>query len=620
MASPAIHDQPHAVTYVAGEEQSRLQSAAKYFGIQNTRTPLNLSNHPVARSKGNDDEDSNVHSKSILKFGSTVWDNVGLIFSDSTLEAARMHSVGVMAREERIARDGTLHLMSISRRKRGVKPSYGDLVNLFERKPVESSNYEVIRESEDEEYEEVIIDSVEGGSITAAVFGIVKGTVGPAVLYLPRGFAMSGYAVAIPSMLIATSTYLYSATRLLQCWKVESDKIQLFNQKIEEIRNLLDLDSQVPLGSSNDYGSIPAIRGEKSSEHPKTLLTYPELSRRAFGKASVLISGGIAAMQFGVCLTYLIFVPQNLYESTKSLFGLELPKHVFLLGMLLLEIPLVWIRDIRKLTPINIMATMFIAFGLASVLVIALFTINDDPWNTNSNGAEVKDMSQLLVDISHLPPTSPTWFLFIGTSFFCFEGAITLLVPLQEAVYKKEDREKFPMVNRRVTASIVAFYIFFALICWVSFGDSVRTALTASLPESVLSTIVQFAYSIAVIFTFPLQAFPALEVVCHTTGTKVGLSERSGIFKRNAIASVIICLLGIIAVMAIDYLGNVVSLLGSLVGIPIALIYPPLMHNKLVKSSQTTRFLNYSLSLIGFVATGMASYTTIVSWNEGAEG
>ena len=158
-----------------------------------------------------------------------------------------------------------------------------------------------------------------------------------------------------------------------------------------------------------------------------------------------------------------------------------------------------------------------------------------------------------------------------------------------------------------------------------SFGDNVQTALTASLPSGALSTIIQLAYSIAVIFTFPLQAFPAMEVVCRTSGQKAGTSKSSSgtntMFKRNVTASLIICFLGIIAVMAIDYLGNVVSLLGSLVGIPIALIYPPLMHNYLVTdSSKLTRFMNHCLSLVGLFAAGAASYTTMTSWDKGAEG
>jgi proton-coupled amino acid transporter len=372
-----------------------------------------------------------------------------------------MHSVGVMTQEERIAGDGTLHLMSISRRKKGTEPTYKDLMDLFHQKPLEP--LETVRETEDDEYEEVVLDSVEGGSLTAAIFGIVKGTVGPAVLYLPRGFALSGYAVAIPAMIIATISYLYSATRLLQCWKVESDKNRALAQKMEELRGLLDPEG-AEIESKKQYGSTSADLHCPPLENAGHLLTYPELARRAFGKASVLISGGIAAMQFGVCLTYLIFVPQNLFESTRALFGVEIRREIFLAGMLVLEIPLVWIRDIRKLTPFNILATIFIAFGLVSVLFIALFGL-DHP-ATAYQVANEGEMYQLYEEVTHLSAINPTWFLFIGTSFFCFEGSITLLVPLQEAVYKKEDRENFLNVNRRVTSSIVAFYIVFATICW----------------------------------------------------------------------------------------------------------------------------------------------------------
>lgn len=611
---PHQAEQQNAATYTQGEDQGRLKSAAKYFGIKNTRTPLKS-----VREAQPNNPNPNTHSRSILKFGSTVWSNVGLLFSDSTLEAARMHSVGVTAQEERIAGDGTLHLMSISKRKKGTKPTYEDLMGLFHQKPLEPLEYE-LEPIDEEEYEEVMLDSVEGGSIVAAIFGIIKGMVGPAVLYLPRGFALSGFAVAIPAMIIATITYVYSATRLLQCWKAESDKIRLSMEKMEEIRLLLDPNAG-EYGGSAAYGSVE--NGQKSSNNK--MLTYPELARRAFGKASFLISGGIAAMQFGVCLTYLIFVPQNLFEATKTLFGVEVPKQIFLVLMLAVEIPLCWVRDIRKLTPINILATALIAFGLVSVLAIALF--DPDP-NLDNSGSEnnsfEEDLSDLFQQITLLPRIQPTWVLFIGTSFFCFEGSITLLVPLQEAVYKREDRKRFPYVNQKVTSSIVAFYIFFSVICWASFGDSVQTALTASLPKGALTTMVQFAYSIAVIFTFPLQAFPALEVVCQTTETKAGkrkISENTSILKRNIVASIIIWLLGGVAIIAIDYLGNVVSLLGSLVGIPIALVYPPLIHNKLVpESSRTTKTLNYIVSIVGFFGAIAASYTTITSWDEGAEG
>jgi len=77
-----------------------------------------------------------------------------------------------------------------------------------------------------------------------------------------------------------------------------------------------------------------------------------------------------------------------------------------------------------------------------------------------------KDLDSLFQEISVLPKIQPTWVLFIGTSFFCFEGSITLILPLQEAVYKREDRKRFPYVNQKVTSSLVCFYILFSIVCW----------------------------------------------------------------------------------------------------------------------------------------------------------
>mmetsp|Transcript_39320 Transcript_39320/g.80216 ORF Transcript_39320/g.80216 Transcript_39320/m.80216 type:complete len:87 (+) Transcript_39320:354-614(+) len=54
--------------------------------------------------------------------------------------------------------------------------------------------------------------------------------------------------------------------------------------------------------------------------------------------------------------------------------------------MVLIELPLSWVRDIRRLTPLNILATILIAYGLASCLVISLFgSIPVDEIDTGTN-------------------------------------------------------------------------------------------------------------------------------------------------------------------------------------------------------------------------------------------
>lgn len=550
MSSQQLHH-----TYIAGEGADRLEGAAQHLGLsQQRRVRL-----PVRLYR---------------------------LFQDES--AVHMHSIGYLGANENVDNSGTLHYVSVSRRKKATqKPDYGTLQDLFQQ-PTITDERQVVSttvEESDEEEEVVVQDTVAGGSLAAAVFGIIKGTVGPAILYLPHGFLQSGWAVAIPSMLFATCMFIFNSYRLLACWKVESTKQHEMAQHIEQILGLTTI---------------------QETKYTPTLLTYPELARRALGRGAVFVELGIALMQFGVCLTYLIFVPQNLFECTRALSSghVVVSKQVFLWLMICIEIPLSWIADIRKLTPTNVLATLLIFYGLCSVLILAFF-----------RGFEETDSGEIAMveNLRRLPALTDSWFIFIGTSFFMMEGSITLIVPLQEAVFDKQDRERFPRLNQTVTSWIVVFYILFSITCVAAFGDDLRTALTASL-TGTLATTIQLAYSIAVILTFPLQAFPAMQV----TVTAV-LGKTRDTTRRSILATVLTLLLGFIAMVSINYLGNVVSILGSLFGIPLALVFPPIMHNRLCKPTNADRYLNYYVMVIGFVAMGAASFATIATWHENVE-
>jgi len=57
----------------------------------------------------------------------------------------------------------------------------------------------------------------------------------------------------------------------------------------------------------------------------RILLSYPELAHRAWGPTGEsLVKTSIALMQSGICLTYLIFVPQNFHTSILVLTGLDI--------------------------------------------------------------------------------------------------------------------------------------------------------------------------------------------------------------------------------------------------------------------------------------------------------
>merc|ERR1719343_103024 len=405
--------------------------------------------------------------------------------------------------------------------------------------------------------------------------------VGPAILYLPHGFASAGYLTAFPCLVGATIIFLYSANCLLEAWKVES---QLLTEEL-------------PLLKSG---------GRSQSFISKRALTYPELARRAFGeRGETVIKTGIALLQSGVCLTYLIFVPQNLHTSLLQLFNIDISAQVCLIAMLLIQIPLSWIKDIRKLTPTNMIANALILYGLITCIGLAL--------STTFFSSPAKPMENFYEHVTtSLVPFEKDWFLFIGTSVLLFEGTMTLLIPLQEAVETKEDRARFPAIFQKVIICVISFYSFFALSNWIAFGRDVRTVLTTSLPSGILATSVQLAYSIAVVFTFPLQNFPALEISTRSIQTRF-----SKTIPRNMISCINILLLGLVALFTMDSLDKVVSLMGGLLGCPIAFCFPPMIHLKLVlekeKGDERWRrvILNYFVFSLGLVACVVATCTTL---------
>lgn len=508
-----------------------------------------------------------------------------------------------------------------------------------------------------------------GGDLKSAVLGIVKGMVGPAILYLPHGFAQAGWIVAIPMLFASTALYLASSASLLECWKVETANRK--RMSVLEMKEFKEVNSHNIVEEFDNEFINGAVVVDKSSSNNTATATiipttpsYPDLAYRAYGsRGETLVKIGIAAMQSGVCLTYLIFVPQNMRSSCRALFKVDLPPSVFLLAMVLVQIPLSWIQDIRHLTVTNALANGLIMYGLITCLVFAFGNAIVPTVEQESDEAEGGDDSirgpfaEIIYKFLNLTPfNSSGWFLFIGTSVLLFEGSITLLIPLQEAVATPQDRQHFSKMYPNVILCIIWFYMFFGIFCWMSFGDDVRTVMTTSLPEgNALATTVQMAYSVAVMLTFPLQNYPSLEITCTaiaavlqkvSTTVTVRNSNRFIIRilqilqRRKVLSSLMVCLLALIAILTMDRLDKVVSLMGGLLGCPLAFVFPPLIHNKLASTtpasgssedfystnnnygngvgdynlSDRRRLQNKIVASLGFGAMIVATVATVMKW------
>lgn len=385
-----------------------------------------------------------------------------------------------------------------------------------------------------------------------------------------------------------------------------------------------------------------------ANTEPSTSISYPDLAYRAFGsKGKTIVMVGIASMQSGICLTYLIFVPQNMRSSCRALFEVDLSPLVFLWAMVLVQIPLSWIREFRLLTISNTLANGLILYGLIICLgfafsnaIIASPAIEDDNNGSNAENENGGYMAEVMYKFVNLKPFNSNFYLFIGTSVLLFEGSITLLIPIQEAISNPQDRQHFPKMYPNVILCIIWFYTFFGTVGWLSFGDDVHTVMTTSLPENnALVTSVQMAYSVAVLLTFPLQNFPALEIICTaiSTGlqklsTTVAVRRNDILFRilrilkcREVLSSLIVCFLALIATVTMDNLDKVVSLMGGLLGCPLAFVFPPLIHNQLALTTPTSGSVGYHLSSrrrlqnkivasLGIGAMIVSTIATILKW------
>ena len=173
----------------------------------------------------------------------------------------------------------------------------------------------------------------------------------------------------------------------------------------------------------------------------------------------------------------------------------------------------------------------------------------------------------------------------------------------------------------RVIMGIVTFYVFFGTACWMAFGGEVQTVMTTSLPPGQLATTVQLAYSLAVVLTFPLQNFPSLEILA-SLASRAGARRALGSGKldahqRSALSTLVVLALAAVAALAMSRLDRVVSLMGSVLGCPLAFVVPPLMQNRLPSGQHIggwRRRGNVVVAVLGVTAMISSSVTTILKW------
>jgi proton-coupled amino acid transporter len=155
-------------------------------------------------------------------------------------------------------------------------------------------------------------------------------------------------------------------------------------------------------------------------------------------------------------------------------------------------------------------------------------------------------------------------------------------------------------------------------LSYLAFGDKVETVVLLNLPSnSVMVVIIQLLYTLAILFSVPLQMFPAIGIL-ENLFFEPGAGKTSMMVKweKNLLRFGVALVVAIVADLGSDNLDRFVSLIGSFACIPLSFIYPSLFHLKGVATTLRQKAVDVGMIAFGLLMMLYVTIVTIQGWGD----
>ena len=200
---------------------------------------------------------------------------------------------------------------------------------------------------------------------------------------------------------------------------------------------------------------------------------------------------------------------------------------------------------------------------------------------------------------------------------YAFEG-IGVILPIKEITEKKEDYFKIFAI---VVGSIGVFYIIFSEYMIFGYGAErvYHPLITESLPrKSIVTYGIKILFSIMLLFTYPLQIFPANNVI-ESYLTPGWPKTRKRQLCKNISRTIVVTLSCILAISAYDEVEKLLAIVGALTCCPMAFALPAACHYKLVAKTQTQKTIDIIMVVFSIGATVFCTEEVFRTWTQSTE-
>lgn len=274
-----------------------------------------------------------------------------------------------------------------------------------------------------------------GLSSPAALVHITKAIMGSGILAMPDAMKNAGFIGGSVGTVLITVLVLCCIHMLVRCSYVICKK------------------HRVPIMSYAETVEAAVADG------PPWLRPYANLFHH-------LVNIFLILAQLGICCIYVAFTAENLQELIVTDFHFHMDVRLYMLALLVPFILLCFIRNLKYLAPISMVANFLTIIGLS----IVLYYIYRD-------GLSFEDRRAF-------SPVSQ-WPLFVGTVFFSL-GAIGVISSVEYDMKNPQDfGGLFGIMN--IAMSIVSFLgIFMGVSGYLKYGDDIKGSVTLNFPTEEL--------------------------------------------------------------------------------------------------------------------------------------
>ncbi|XP_004929913.1 proton-coupled amino acid transporter-like protein pathetic [Bombyx mori] len=294
---------------------------------------------------------------------------------------------------------------------------------------------------------------------------LLKASLGTGILAMPKAFKAAGLINGILFTVIVAVVCTHCSYILVKCAHVLYKKTKKTQMSFAEV-------------------------GEAALDNG------PQPLRKWANAFRIFIVISLFITYFGTCSVYTVIIARNILQIIQFYCGDIINERFLIIILLVPLILMAWIRNLKYLAPVSMIANLFMAVGLGITLYYLVGT-------GQLQYDKIKDM---------LFKHPSEWPEFFSLTIFAME-AIGVVMPLENSMKTPRAMLGICGVLNKGMSGVTLVYILLGFLGYLRFGEEVQDSITLSLGDAIPAQIVKLSIAIAVYCTFGLQFFVCIDIM-----------------------------------------------------------------------------------------------------------